>query len=314
MSVREPAVPSGPMGEYLPTSVGPVHVFDFGGDGAPILLVHGLGGSYTNWLAVAGRMARHGSVRGLDLPGFGLSPPGPDYRLETHRTAVESVIEHTGGPVTLIGNSTGGLLSEMVAAHRPDLVSRLVLVSPATPPVYPDPRLHRPTAWRLAVQATPGLGLAWGRRFLRDHTPEELVTLSINGITYGAGRVPMEVVEASVELARIRKALPWTAEATAKTATAIARMYTTRSAYIRMIRSITAPTLAIQGIHDHIVSPTAVEWLCRLRPDWELAQMTDTGHTPQMDAPVRFMDVLEPWLERTPAGSRAPGKMAPTPN
>ena len=66
-----------------------------------------------------------------------------------------------------------------------------------------------------------------------------------------------------------------------------------------MIRKIVAPTLVVQGIEDHIVSPTAVEWICSLRPDWQLVQMTDTGHTPQLDAPLRLLDVVEPWLAGT---------------
>jgi pimeloyl-ACP methyl ester carboxylesterase len=115
-------------------------------------------------------------------------------------------------------------------------------------------------------------------------------------ITHSMGRVPLDVIEASVDMARIRKELPWTAEATARTATSIAAFYANRARYIRMIRAITAPTLVVQGISDHIVSPTAVEHVCSLRPDWKLVQMPDTGHTPQMDAPLRFLAVVEPWL------------------
>jgi pimeloyl-ACP methyl ester carboxylesterase len=68
-----------------------------------------------------------------------------------------------------------------------------------------------------------------------------------------------------------------------------------------MIRSIVAPTLVIQGTSDHIVSPGAVDWMCAVRPDWEQVRMDDTGHTPQMDAPLRFLAVVEDWLARTGA-------------
>jgi hypothetical protein len=33
-----------------------------------------------------------------------------------------------------------------------------------------------------------------------------------------------------------------------------------------------------------------------LRLDWTLVQMDDTGHTPQIDAPVRLLSVIDPWL------------------
>jgi pimeloyl-ACP methyl ester carboxylesterase len=248
-------------------------------------------------------------VTAVDLPGFGLSPPRADYRLETHRDSVIGYLETLEGTSTLIGNSTGGLLAELVAAERPDLVDRLVLVCPATPPILPDPRLDWPTAMRLAIQATPGLGEAYGKRFLRTNTPEELVRKSLAMITHKPGRVPMSLIEESREMARIRKGLPWAEHATARTATSIARLYSRRPDYIRMILSIEAPTLVTQGMSDHIVSPTSVEWLCTLRPDWDLVQLDDTGHTPQMDAPRRFLAVVRDWLQ--PAEPKAAGAESP---
>jgi pimeloyl-ACP methyl ester carboxylesterase len=218
---------------------------------------------------------------------------------------VIAYLETMDGPFTLIGNSTGGLLSLMIAADRPDLIGRLVLVSPATPPVLPDPRLDWPTAIRLAIQATPLLGEMYGRHFIRSNTPEELVRKSLAMITHKPGRVPMELVESSREMARIRTRLPWAEHATARTATAIAAVYARRSAFVEMVRRVEAATLVVHGVSDHIVSPTAVEWLCSLQPEWELVQMDDTGHTPQMDAPLRFLSVVEPWL--SPARAEAVG-------
>lgn len=284
------------MGSYVDTALGPMHEVDFGGSGPELVLVHGLGGSTTNWDAVAPALARIGRVRAIDLPGFGLTPPRSDFRLETHTRSVAAYLETRQGPFTLVGNSTGGLLSSMVASHRPDLVDRLVLVSPATPPVFPDPRIDWPTAIRLAIQATPLLGELYGRHFIRSNSPEELVRKSLAMITHKPGRVPMGLVESSREMARIRTRLPWAEYATARTATAIAGLYARRSAFVEMIRHVEAATLVVHGVSDHIVSPTSVEWLCSLRPDWDLVQMDDTGHTPQIDAPIRFLSVVEPWL------------------
>jgi pimeloyl-ACP methyl ester carboxylesterase len=78
---------------------------------------------------------------------------------------------------------------------------------------------------------------------------------------------------------------------------------------MKMILSIEAPTLVVQGMSDHIVSPTSVEWLCTLRPDWDLVQLDDTGHTPQMDAPRRTFAVLSDWL--APVQERAVGAEGP---
>jgi pimeloyl-ACP methyl ester carboxylesterase len=183
-----------------------------------------------------------------------------------------------------------------VAAERPDLVNALVLLSPATPPNLPDPRIHWPTAGRLLLQAIPILGPVITRRALSGMTPEEIVNLSLELITHKRGRVPLHMVESFVDLARARMELPWASESVPKTGNSIARHFVRKSDFVAMIREIKAPTLVIHGLEDHIVSPTSVEWLCSLRPDWTLVQMEDTGHTPQIDAPVRLLSIATPWL------------------
>jgi pimeloyl-ACP methyl ester carboxylesterase len=147
------------------------------------------------------------------------------------------------------------------------------------------------------LNATPVLGPALSRRMIRSMTPRELINDSLLRITYDRGRVPLDMVESFVALAEVRRDLPWAADAVPKTGASIRRLFARRSQFVRMVRDISAPTLVVQGIGDHIVSPTAVEWLCYLRPDWDLVQMNDTGHTPQVDAPIRLLSVLDPWLD-----------------
>jgi len=285
------------MSEYVDLPTGTVHGRDYGGSGPSLILVHGLGGSIENWDLIAPGLTRFGHVMALDLPGFGLSPPARDWSLETHSEVIAEFIEHTGAPATVIGNSMGGLLSEMVASDHPELVAALVLVSPATPPRLPDPRIHWPTARQLLVASLPMVGPAISRRIVTTMSPRRLVNDSLRRITHDPARVPLPLVEEFVKLAERRKRLPWVADAVPMTGRSIRRAFQRNSQFVAMIRDITAPTLVVQGIADQIVSPTSVEWLCSLRPDWTLIQMEDTGHTPQIDAPVRFMGVLTPWLE-----------------
>lgn len=282
--------------EYAQTDSGLLHHKEYGGSGRPIVMVHGLGGSAVTWDAVGPRLADYGRAIAVDLPGFGFSPPGADWSLETHAEALADFVAHVGPPVTLLGNSLGGLVAEMVASRHSDLVSGLVLVSPATPPRLPDPSLDWPTAWRLALQATPGIGRLISRRFVARYTPEEMVRVSLEMITHKPGHVPIHVQESLVDLASRRRHFPWAEEAVPSTATHIGWLFARPWRFVEMIRDIKAPVLVVQGLSDHIVSPTAVEWMCSLRPDWQLIQLPDTGHTPQLDAPVRFMGVVGPWL------------------
>lgn len=291
------------MGFYLETSHGPLHWSDLGGEGRTVLLVHGLGGSIANWDAVGPRLTRTARVLALDLPGFGLSPPWGDWELETHARAVDAFLEEIG-PSTLVGNSMGALISEMAAAARPDLVEALVLICPATPPRLPDPLLHWPTARRLTLQSTKAVGPAFARHYLRNNPPELLVSNALRMTTHRPSRVPISMVEAFREMVRIRKSFPWAPEAVPMTSQSMRRLYWRRSRFVAMIRDIVAPTLVVQGEADRIVSPTAVQWMASLRPDWNLVVLKDTGHTPHLDSPVRLTAIIADWLERTLAPGR----------
>lgn len=292
------------MSDYLDLDCGPIHWKDYGGSGAPIIMVHGLGGSLANWDIIGPRLTGLGRVVAFDLPGFGLSPPGRDWSLETHATAIVDLVEDLGPPAALVGNSLGALLAEKVAAERPDLVTSLVLISPATPPRLPDPHIHWPTARRLLLNSTPLLGPALSRRMLATMTPRELINDALTRITHKPGRVPLEVVESLVALAEQRSHLPWAADAVPLTGQSIRALFLRRAAVTSMVRDIVAPTLVIHGVEDPIVSRTAIERLCWMRPDWTLVQLEDTGHTPQIDAPIRTLSVIKPWLEGRLSHSR----------
>jgi pimeloyl-ACP methyl ester carboxylesterase len=285
------------MAQYIDLDTGTIHWKDYGGSGQSIVLVHGLGGSLANWDAIGPRLARSARVVALDLPGFGLSPPAKDWSLETHRDAVAGLIRELGGRAVVMGNSLGGLISEMVASRYPELVDALVLISPATPPRLPDPLIHWPMARRLLIGATPGIGPMLNRQVVSSMTSRELVNDLLLRITHKPGRVPLEMVESFIQIAETRARLPWATDAVPKTGRSIRSHLLRRRRFIEMIRSIEAPTLVVLGIADPVVSPTSVAWLCSLRLDWELVQMEDTGHTPQIDAPIRFLSVVEPWLE-----------------
>jgi len=109
------------------------------------------------------------------------------------------------GPVILMGNSMGGMISLLEASAAPRLVAGLVLVDPALPfvPAWPDPLV---TAM-FAVNATPGLsGLMMNRR--RVMTPEAAVAATMSLCCADSSRVPRDVVAQHVAMARQRAAFP----------------------------------------------------------------------------------------------------------
>ena len=108
---------------------------DFGGDGPPVLLLHGLAGHAGEWAETATWLTERCRVLALDARGHGQSERHPpDVSPEANVADVVFVIERLRlAPVVLVGQSLGGRSALLVAARRPDLVRGLVLAdaSPA---------------------------------------------------------------------------------------------------------------------------------------------------------------------------------------
>ena len=113
--------------------------------GPPLVLVAGLAGSGDWWDAVGPFLATGLPGRAMatvDLPGFGSR--GGHRRLQPIVQAAETLAEEIvhgaagedeAGAVDLVGYSLGGSVCLRVAATRPELVRRLVLIAPGGVPV-----------------------------------------------------------------------------------------------------------------------------------------------------------------------------------
>lgn len=103
-----------------------------GTPGSPIVLLHGLGASAAFWRPVVGQLQGRPCLV-PDLLGFARSIRlGTHFHLDDQAAAVLRLIDrHGGGPVVLVAHSYGAAVAVEVALERPDLVARMVLVSPA---------------------------------------------------------------------------------------------------------------------------------------------------------------------------------------
>ncbi|WP_305783269.1 alpha/beta fold hydrolase [Symbioplanes lichenis] len=103
--------------------------FLIGGEGPPVVLLHGLAGSAEEFAPTARALLPDHRVVALDQRGHGHSTRRPaDLSRRAYADDVAAVIEHAGGPVTLVGQSMGGHTALLVAAWHPELVERLILV------------------------------------------------------------------------------------------------------------------------------------------------------------------------------------------
>jgi pimeloyl-ACP methyl ester carboxylesterase len=113
---------------------GPIGAIDWGGDGEPLLLLHGSGTNAAQWAPVVPHLQGFRCVA-LDLPGHGRTPdptsrPVSDLWLEI----VDAVIAYFALPrerLSLLGGSFGGALAVWYAGQRPGL--RAVVTIDAAP-------------------------------------------------------------------------------------------------------------------------------------------------------------------------------------
>lgn len=273
--------------------------------GEPAVMVHGLGGSGTNWTDLVAALAGSVEAELVDLPGFGRSAPPRDgrYTVGAHARAVARHVERSGrGPVHLFGNSLGGAVSVRLAADRPDLVRTLTLVSPALPSLRPT----RGSDPRLPLLLLPGLrGLA--RRRLAEQTPEQRAEAVLALCFADPSRIsPQRRAEAVAEVRR-RSALPHEGVAFTASLRGLVGGYLVRgedSLWARA-RSVQAPTLVVWGAQDRLVDVALAPRAARTFPDVRLLVLDDVGHVAQMERPEvvarAFLGMLEQLAARSAA-------------
>jgi pimeloyl-ACP methyl ester carboxylesterase len=254
-----------------------------------VLCVHGMAGSATNWTELMSLLAPGFACDAVDLPGSGWSPPPATmagYSIAALTTTVIKVIERRGtGPVHLLGNSMGGLVSVNVAAARPDLVRTLTLISPA----MPDRMIH-PSHAQFPLLAVPRLGDWLLRR--GDAFPAENRVWGVMGmIFYEPGAVHPERVRQAVEEMRRRDMLAYRRESLVGAARAITAEYLrpgrAQGNAWRVAQQVRCPVLAIYGSHDRLVNPRVAGRAARAFADCRVIVLPYTGHVAQMEHPAR---------------------------
>jgi pimeloyl-ACP methyl ester carboxylesterase len=104
-----------------------------GGDGPPLLLVHGLGGAASNWTELVPLLSARHRLLVPDLPGHGGSTALPAVSgLDPFADRIALVAEREQMlPAPVVGHSLGGMVVLRLALRRPTDVSALVLAGAA---------------------------------------------------------------------------------------------------------------------------------------------------------------------------------------
>jgi pimeloyl-ACP methyl ester carboxylesterase len=297
-----PSLPYGPIGRsawldvdwrrhqrWVDVDGRPVNVIDLGEGDKTIVFVHGLAGSWVNWLENIPAFSDRHRVVAMDLPGFGSSPmPADRISIPGYGRFVDALLDRLEvDAAAVVGNSMGGFIGAELAIQFPQRVERLVLLSAAglTIEYQRDERilaalrrLERTLTvyggW-LATRSGPLVRRPRSRRALMkvvaehaDLLPAALVAEQVKGSgTPGF----IDALDALTDYP-IRARLP----------------------------EIACPTLIVWGEEDRLVPVRDADEFERLIPDSRKVVFPDTGHVAMFERPRAFNELLAAFLEEGP--------------
>jgi pimeloyl-ACP methyl ester carboxylesterase len=253
------------------------------GEGEPIVFVHGISGSWQNWLENLPHFGRTHRAVALDLPGFGGSPM-PSWTIDMHAYGrlLHDFCEKLGlEGATLVGNSMGGLVAAEAVLSANQRYQRLMLVSAA----------GFINTW-LPHQRGRATSHAWGAFGPRFGAAARFV-VSRRRARYLMFRFFIRYPS------RLRKELLWEQMASGLPAPGFADALDAVIEYDARDRleEIEIPTMIVWGTDDWVIPSVAAHSYNRRIPHSQLAIFEETGHVPQMERPGRFNEVLEEFLE-----------------
>lgn len=278
---------------------GPIHVVDFGGEGRPVVLVHGLGSSHAIWLRAGALLAHHARVIALDMPGFGYSPlGGRTGAVDDQARILAGVVDDVVGcPAGVVGNSMGGVVAMLAARHHAGSVRAVVLVNPGLRRPH-GVHLERAVLRRFGAIVLPVIGERYLDRHWEDLGPAGVVKASLELSCVDPDRVPAEVEAALVEVVGHVLRAPGARRAYLEATRSLVRFAGSQRQHRRLVMGFDQPTLLVAGEQDRLVPVEAAMAVAAERPDWDLVTLPGVGHTPQLESAEELVATVTGWWSR----------------
>jgi pimeloyl-ACP methyl ester carboxylesterase len=269
----------------------PVNVIELG-EGPPMVFIHGLSGSWQNWLEQLAVFASSHRVITLDLPGFGHSPmPREQISISGYARLLDLLLGELGiDAAAVIGNSMGGFISAELAIAAPQRVERLVLVSAAGISTYGDANGLRSLPVLRRLERTITAYAAWTAS--KSDTVARRARLrnaTLGLVVAHPGRLPAPLAAEQVRGA-------------GKPGFVDALEANLNYDFRERLGEIACPTLIVWGEKDRIITVRDASLYERLIPDSRKVIFKDTGHLAMLERPAAFNSLLEDFLAEQPTG------------
>jgi len=255
-----------------------VWVQDSGGDGRPVVFIHGNSSSSRTWGAVLASplLAQHRLIT-LDLPGHGRSAPAASaevYSMPGYAGVVQSLVKELGlESVTLVGWSLGGHIALEASADLPGLAGLVIF---GAPPV------GSPAAMAEAFLPNPAMNVG----FTAEVSPDDAAAYATSFVAAGSG-LPLDAFVADI-----------LATDGAARAGLIGSIGTGRFAdEVSIAAGLTVPIAVLHGSGEQLVSLEYLEGLA-LPTLWRgrIQVIEGAGHAPQEENPDVLSKMLSEFL------------------
>jgi pimeloyl-ACP methyl ester carboxylesterase len=271
------------------------------GSGPPVVFIHGLSGSWQNWLEQLPVFARDHRVIAFDLPGFGSSEmPTEKISIAGYGRWVDTLLDQLGvQSAAIVGNSMGGFIGAEVAIQFPARVERLVLISAAGLTIE-----NQIPASLLTALRTLNAQLAFSTGWLASRS-EALVRrprsreLMFGIVAHRAGKLPGPLVAEQVR-------------GSGKPGFVPALDALTRYPIRDRLGDIACPTLIVWGTNDILVPARDADEFERLIPNARKVVWPETGHVAMLERPEAFNRLLAAFLAEKPGERVGPEDAALT--
>jgi pimeloyl-ACP methyl ester carboxylesterase len=263
----------------------PVNVIELG-EGPPLVFVHGLSGSWPNWLEQLPLFAQSHRVVAMDLPGFGRSPmplapisiPGYARTLDALFDALEL------DAAAVVGNSMGGFVSAELAISFPRRVERLVLVAAAGLSTYAHPGATRALPTLRLLERVVAVYTGWIASKSEAATRRPgLRNATLGLVARHPGRLP-----AALAAEQIRGA--------GKPGFLQALQANLEYDFRERLTEIACPTLIVWGDSDRVITVRDADLYAELIPGSRKVVFEDTGHVAMLERPAAFNALLADFL------------------
>jgi pimeloyl-ACP methyl ester carboxylesterase len=252
------------------------HYTDWGGDGPPLVMLHGLSGHARTWDHTAAALSDRYRVLALDQRGHGDSDWAPQYGISAMARDLLAFLDALQlREVTLMGLSMGGLVSFVFTAAHPERVRRLIILdigpeiaSAGTRNASADSDVFasEDEAFAQARAANPRPT----DEALRHRVRHNLRSLPDGTLTFKYDKALRSQPGAWLELTADQLWAAW--------------------------RSVRCPVLLVRGEDSPILAAETAQRMLAENPNVSFASIPDCGHSITLDRPQGLLDALNPWL------------------